>query len=397
MMKRSRRMAGSKDRGGFTLIELLVVIAIIAILIGLLLPAVQQAREAARRTSCKNNLKQWALAMHNFNDVYNSFPFGDFARTAGGGSCYTPNNITVALLPFLEEQNRINIDTDLITDLHYSALGALPLVVGQCPSADNNPTTYIGSYVPPYQVEDVAPGTLGKYGTLNYAFCQGARGTWCIPFTDEDESGPNNYRHPYNGFKGSDSGPQPVPTKAGYIVAPQSSVEGLFNRGRGHTIADIIDGSSNTFAMGEATGGDAWPLCRGVGCGPGSELLFIDAATGLPFNASVAWVAAEPGDVGAVAAGGIKSVNFGCTQEKLNKNPVTDAYNNNTAVGSDMPSQRDCGPSGGHSVSNFRSDHPGGGQFALADGSVRFVSSDILDASYRAVSTIAGGEVVTNY
>ncbi len=59
---------------GFTLIELLVVIAIIAILIALLLPAVQQAREAARRSSCKNNLKQWGLALHNYHDTYKQFP-----------------------------------------------------------------------------------------------------------------------------------------------------------------------------------------------------------------------------------------------------------------------------------------------------------------------------------
>ena len=75
-MKTQRPISAKSRRGGFTLIELLVVIAIIAVLIALLLPAVQQAREAARRSQCKNNMKQLGLAVHNFHDTVNRFPSG---------------------------------------------------------------------------------------------------------------------------------------------------------------------------------------------------------------------------------------------------------------------------------------------------------------------------------
>lgn len=86
---------------GFTLIELLVVIAIIAILIALLLPAVQQAREAARRTQCKNNLKQIGLALHNYSDVFGSFPIGVNSSFPGGWGV----SFWVGLLPYVEQGN----------------------------------------------------------------------------------------------------------------------------------------------------------------------------------------------------------------------------------------------------------------------------------------------------
>jgi prepilin-type N-terminal cleavage/methylation domain-containing protein len=93
-------------RRSFTLIELLVVIAIIAILIALLLPAVQQAREAARRTQCRNNLHQLALAMHNYHDTHSCFPPGTVGQEATGG--FQRTSSFVMLLPFIDETSLYN-------------------------------------------------------------------------------------------------------------------------------------------------------------------------------------------------------------------------------------------------------------------------------------------------
>ena len=106
----STRTGSNRPRPGFTLIELLVVIAIIAILIGLLLPAVQKVREAAARSTCTNNMKQIALGAHNFESTYGYLPPGEVAESPGPtrGQNHQQMGVLVWLLPYMEQQNIYN-------------------------------------------------------------------------------------------------------------------------------------------------------------------------------------------------------------------------------------------------------------------------------------------------
>ncbi len=193
-----------KRRTGFTLIELLVVIAIIAILIALLLPAVQQAREAARRTQCRNNLKQLGIALHNYHDTYGRFPFG-MGGTAGKN--YSTSNAGLLsglamLLPFIDQGplwDRLSQG-----DANYPPMGPAPWKSGFAPF-----TADIESFLCPSDPEAIATSGIGR---TSYAMSTG------------DTIRDNSYG---------------------------TSVRGLFPRYRCYRMRDIRDGSSNTVAMAE--------------------------------------------------------------------------------------------------------------------------------------------------
>lgn len=336
-LSQDRKTAGHR-RWGFTLIELLVVVAIIGVLIALLLPAVQQAREAARRISCRNNLKQFGLALHNYHDVHLTFPPGIVASPDGA---LVFSNANIALLPYFEQGNLANLcDPAQPWWMQRADVGQTVVPLFLCPS-----NAKLSQYtVPLLLVIQVPVGST--LGTIDYIYSRGASDAECEP-----SSG--------------------IPFDR----------RGLFTSNDVRRIRDVIDGASNSFAMGEGAGGDRWPLGRGRGCTqtfpPG----------GPPQPATGTWIYGSIGNDVAAAMGYTSAGIWGCTVDRLNKRPVTDSYVDLNSLG-DCRSSVDGGP---HSAANFRSEHTGGGHFLLADGSVQFISESIDLTLYRRLSTVSEG------
>ncbi|GAA4441009.1 DUF1559 domain-containing protein [Bremerella cremea] len=195
-------MSLSKSKG-FTLVELLVVIAIIGVLIALLLPAVQQAREAARRIQCTNNLKQLGLAMHNYHDTYGSFPYGQYNTQQSEDTSENPNRSTwfVATLPFVEQSAMYDTIQPLMST---SAANTWP---------ENVRKTVVEGFVCP--------------------------------------SDPNGGKIGNDGFQGNYVGNANDNVLNQAVAAESSAMGGLFFVKSKIGLRDITDGTSNTLMFGE--------------------------------------------------------------------------------------------------------------------------------------------------
>ena len=334
----------TRKQKGFTLIELLVVIAIIAVLVALLLPAVQQAREAARRSQCKNNLKQIGLALHNYHDTANCFPYAYMVNF---------NNLDVnswgtMILPQLDQQSLYNLYNCSVPPINEAAAFGFPaaviksniaiistkLTVFACPSTPNGiqiyqgvlPANSAGPGLPPINVTWSA-------AQADYCIPSGVRGTFA--------------NLAYANFPGGAGGTR----------------DGVMNINRLNRISDVTDGSSNTFLIVERTGGSVIYLRGGIAAGaPWNQFGPSNGGGWGDFLNGEQWLEGSLFDGTLGPGGGPCGIN--CT---------------NLAGGS------------------WYSFHAGGCHFLMCDGSVRFVNQNINQFTLAGLITRQKGELIGEF
>jgi len=353
---------------GFTLIELLVVIAIIAILIGLLLPAVQKVREAAARMKCQNNLKQLALAAHNYESTTGVLPpagkgYG-FCGGANGDRQVLNMSGFILLLPYIE-QTALFAQLDL--NLPFS-----DVIWSNAPATVRNTAgDYSGA---PWMGNTTAAATVA---TKNMPFMNTVISNFICPSDGgpRDSTGqayPNRY-----GVLSSLTGQR---TNYEFITVTNSDFgtcnwwktaavgsRYMFGENSNTKIASIIDGTSNTFMFGETT---VEPRCNGWGPAWGYRgwvMMGIDPGT-------------APVASSATPTQGINNWSLIASW--------TTFCNPTTATGTNLPRRGRLGDWG-----RAGSMHTNGAAFAMGDGSVRFVNEGVPALTLQAMSTIAGGEV----
>lgn len=361
---------------GFTLIELLVVIAIIAILIGLLLPAVQKVRESASRTSCQNNLKQIGLALHNYESTNHILPTSGEGNTQDNqGTIFDVHSTFTQILPFMEQDaaSRMFADPNRPYDAPQNVGGATPVAGVSAGTAVIRPFLCPSH---PYRVDD--PQGYGQVDYMPVAY------TDIDPTTGaRDQNVPKLYRTPglltlHYEVVGSDTASPPA------ISTVYIGNDAVVRKRGGRTANGAIDGLSNTVAIFEDTGKNHesnYPQMRAnyyalSGSGAASP-------TGLRNN--YRW--AEP-DVGNGVSGpsraGGGAFNATLAQARINNYPAE------KASGTICPwSLNNCGPN-----DEPFSFHPNGCLAVFGDGHVQFVRDSISPITLRAICTADGGESV---
>jgi prepilin-type N-terminal cleavage/methylation domain-containing protein/prepilin-type processing-associated H-X9-DG protein len=344
-------------RRAFTLIELLVVIAVIGILVALLLPAVQQSREAARRLQCKNNLKQFGLAIFNYESTFSVLPMGDCVRNYGTGEI-PQASVHCYLLPYFEQTNnynglnflaQINANTTASTKTSKKALSSS----FHCPS---DPMT---------RVNNVANANIVSE-SCNYMQCLGSIST-------------------HAGVNLTANNP--------LTRQPETQLHGIFFRNSSTRWRDITDGSSNTAMFAEIkTGPNSSPTSIGsTGVIPATDLRDSSVATSSTTN----WSGADQLSPPAECESRVRVAWLYRGLQWYRALMVATYYNHTLTPNSPF---RDCISSNLYQAHlAARSHHTGGVHFLLADGSVRFASNNVDSTIWRSIGTKGNGDLIGDF